>query len=453
MNLMNEEKLNPYKLNREEFASALRKGQGRAMLHVMHYGLEDVNDLVLEACLHNQVFDNQIDSNRGGWLFEMFQGSPHFIEFRDAIINAIETETNDWNQYQLCRLVMEIASQDDNEALRKLRAFVYENAADPASQMDWLGIEELISLDGTQGIIELARIFGNRLLSDPNDFVSDYFLHQESFPEYSKVLNAYSQGDESINRYREYLEKRGQGYSSKQPVDKETIKRQNYEKARKEYSLQMIMDLAKKKGGKSYIYTRFGKYATEEELEVVYTALLEEPRDSIRKRLLWVFRRAKLPRIDKKLLAWANRKDKNIRSSAIQALAQLTDPRIRQLARRKLESGKLPDPADEVIDLFVNNFETGDEILIESFLDQIRLDPYEIHGVGFSLLELANRQENLILASLILWVYENTPCAYCRYKAAVWLDRVHQLPDAVRFECQYDSDEDTRAFARGNGEN
>jgi hypothetical protein len=61
------------RLDRTEFASALRKGQGRAMLPVIHFGLDDVKDLVLEACIHNQVYDQQIESGRGDWLFEMFR--------------------------------------------------------------------------------------------------------------------------------------------------------------------------------------------------------------------------------------------------------------------------------------------------------------------------------------------------------------------------------------------
>ena len=127
------------RLSQKEFKAALEKGQGRATLHVIQFGLDDVKDLVLEACLHNQVYDQQIESNRGKWLFNMFQDSPHFPEFRDAIFRALEVETNYWDIYQLCSLVREIAVTGNEEAHQRLKKFVYRNAANSRSEDDFTG--------------------------------------------------------------------------------------------------------------------------------------------------------------------------------------------------------------------------------------------------------------------------------------------------------------------------
>lgn len=129
-------------LDRLEFAAALSKGQGRAMLHVIHYGFNDIKNLVLEACIHNQVYDQQLESSRAEWLFEIIKDSQHFQDFRNAVLKAIETEVDFWNKFQLCRLLKEIAVNDDEEARRTLREFVCRNAANPESEGDWLGVEE-----------------------------------------------------------------------------------------------------------------------------------------------------------------------------------------------------------------------------------------------------------------------------------------------------------------------
>lgn len=63
-------------LSRVEFASALRKGLGRAWLQVASFGLDNVVDLVLDACLRDQSYDPQCESSRAGWLFGMFSVSP-----------------------------------------------------------------------------------------------------------------------------------------------------------------------------------------------------------------------------------------------------------------------------------------------------------------------------------------------------------------------------------------
>ena len=196
----------------------------------------------------------------------------------------------------------------------------------------------------------------------------------------------------------------------------------------------------------------FGKHATAEELEGVYASLLRESSIPVRRRLLWVFRRAKLPHVDELLLDWANSDNDELRADSITALSQVSDPRIHQLAKMKMETGKLLGADNNAISLLIYNYESGDERLIRAALDQIQSDPEDAHSLGYCIRLLADQREDPSLANLLLWVYENTPCAFCRRQAAFWLDRTHQLPDELRFECQYDSDEDTRTFARGFGE-
>lgn len=126
------------------------------------------------------------------WLFQMFKDSSHYPKFRETILNAIQIETDFWSLFQLCRLIQHIAALGDEEAHQALQRFVYRNTTDSTSERDWLGVEELLSNEGTDGVIGLARIFGRRLISAPNDFVDDSILHNEAYPEYAKVLIEYS---------------------------------------------------------------------------------------------------------------------------------------------------------------------------------------------------------------------------------------------------------------------
>ena len=80
-------------LDRDEFTSALRKGQGRAMLQVLHFGLDEVADLVLQACIHNQVYDQDVEGGRADWLFSMFKDTDYFSDFRITILNSLKIET------------------------------------------------------------------------------------------------------------------------------------------------------------------------------------------------------------------------------------------------------------------------------------------------------------------------------------------------------------------------
>ena len=44
-----------YRLSRDEFEDAVSKGLGRAVLYARRYGVEEVADILLDACVHNKV--------------------------------------------------------------------------------------------------------------------------------------------------------------------------------------------------------------------------------------------------------------------------------------------------------------------------------------------------------------------------------------------------------------
>ena len=104
------------RLERSEFTAALKKGLGRAARHVSAYGLDEVADLVLEACLHDQRYDAQAEPNRAGWLFTMFSDSDQYPRFQESILNHLKTETRMYDALQLLGLAKEMAAGGDDEA-------------------------------------------------------------------------------------------------------------------------------------------------------------------------------------------------------------------------------------------------------------------------------------------------------------------------------------------------
>ena len=63
-------------LTLEKFQDALRKGLGRALMHVKTYGTENVRDEILQACLHNFIYDPQCEKSRANWLIEIINLAP-----------------------------------------------------------------------------------------------------------------------------------------------------------------------------------------------------------------------------------------------------------------------------------------------------------------------------------------------------------------------------------------
>jgi len=434
------------RLTREEFAAALRKGQGRAYLHVQRYGLEEVVDLVLEACIHNQIYDKYFESGRGDWLFSLFRNSPHSSKFRNAILDALQTEKNPKDLLQLTRLARNLADQGDKETRQVLGDVVYRIARDPSVE-DWVGVWDWLDLEGETGLLNLARIYGQRLIAKPEGDVYWGLLDLDEYPRMKTIIDEYSQKDVAIKAYRDYLLiKQSELAPVESGIETGQVKRQRT-RPRKEYTLAEILESARSQiKHRNYRYLSFGYHATAEELETIYNQLLIETDPVTIERLLWVFRRPKLPKLDEQIFGWANSPIEGLRSAAIVALSQMADERIHALAREKALSGSLVGVDNDALNLFRKNYEPGDADLIIQALAILQPNIDDAHSLGISILELAEKYKDPGLEKAVLWTYENTPCAFCRFNTVRWLDEYQLLSDEQLFECQYDAEVDIQEF-------
>jgi len=439
------------KLEKDQFASAMKKGLGRAMIHVSHYGLDNVDDLVLDACIHNYCYDIQVEPNRSGWLFQMFGKSDRYSKFSEIILDRLKTETDLYNLAQLCGIAKKMAMNGDNNAREGLRERVLE-IAKTATSDDSVGEGAWIELEGTNGFLELARIYGQRLLINPEDIVPDYIVHLgETENELKDILFRFAEKEVEIKAYKDYLEGKGVFKIRSERVAMDaTQKSERHERIRKEYNLDSILKEAKRKVGNSPgRYITFGRYATPKELEEVYNQLFIEADKDVLLRLLWVFRRTPLPQLSEMFFDWAKGTDNKLRESSIIALAQLSDQQIHELAISKVREGELLGADNNVLDLFLKNFEINDiQIITQALaLALLKPEPKDAHSIGFSLLDLGEKHAMVELAEALKWAYENTPCSNCRFRIVEQLFKWQKLDDTMLYESQFDANEDIRNFA------
>ncbi len=229
-------------LSREEFATALKKGQGRAWWHIAEHGLDDVADLVLEACLHDQRYDSS-ECSRADWLFEMFGATVHYRRFHAAILAALQPEANAWEADQLCELAKAMAAQGDVQARQALRSYAFDKASHRTND-DGLGAEEWIALTGFDGLIELAHIYGQRLLIDSADTPGNLWWSDEEMPIFHTALLQHAPTDIAVAAYCKYLEAHG-AFTPRRPLDREAARQQARQHIRAQSTLDQILDEAK----------------------------------------------------------------------------------------------------------------------------------------------------------------------------------------------------------------
>lgn len=439
-----------YKLTREQFADAVSKGLGRAMIHVKRHGLDDIADILLDACIHNKVYDVQCEDSRARWLFEMFKDRAEYPTFRNAILKALESETKCADLGQMCGLAKEMAQTGDDNAKQILRKCVLDFAKTP--EKDGLGVEELVEVCGNSAVLDLGKIYGSRFLINPDEDIISYgFCCDE---DRQKLLIENSKFDPEIKAFWDYVVKSGYlKLQKRKELTREQIKANKQRRRRwhrKKYPLKKIVEDARNGVGKyPGYYVRFGEYATARELEKICDLILTERDEDVRMRLLWVFRRTSLPKYSLKFFNWANGEHEGLRCASIAALAQVSDKRVHELARAKAKTGQVLGADNEAIDLFIENYESSDAKLIINTLYSVKPAPDDAHAFSHSIRNLTEKYKDQKLTDALIWVYENTPCSSCRADAVKRINEIGALKQEMIDECMWDGSEYIREFAKG----
>lgn len=424
-------------LSREEFATALQSGHGRALLYVLKCGIDGVADLVLEACLHDQAYDPQSEGSRAKWLFDMFYNTQEYRRFSNAILSALASENETRDLQQLCELASHMAAKGDVGAHDALRSRVLSHAL--GSEDIWVGARELVSLDGNPAVVELARRYGTRLLLDSEEYCPGLDeLFDGNIPlEVRKNLQELSVTDHKVKAYWEYVLQAEANWTP-DLNSQEKIR----ERTRQRLSLQKILDDAVATSGEyPGPYTSFGKAATPEELMIIFQHLLTASSEKVAIRLLWVFRRTQVPKLDPKLWEFAASTNEDLKAAAIEVLAQNSDPSIGKFARNILSNGGFNEKNPEVLDLFIHNFEPGDGKLISFTVQQIKTIPDYAHEIGWSILNICDKNHSPELTPALNWVYENMPCTTCRERAVRHMLQLGSIRSEILEECRYDAND------------
>lgn len=440
------------RLDRKTFASALQKGLGRAYLHVVNYGLDGLADLVLKACLHDQSYDPQSEPSKAKWLFSIFHNSPQAQEFSETILTALKTKRDTWDLAQLFELSKELALNGNLVAREVIKEKAFKKAS-KSSEDEWLGASEWIDLAGIDGAIELAKIYGSRLLRNPEDYVpeDEIFPNKKIMLDFLRRLVNESEKEPALQAYSNYVEQRGSFKPRSDPktLDKEAVFKKRCEWVRLAHNLDSILlDAKNKKGEFGIQYSQFGRCATKEELEIIYANLLNETDDEIVLRLLWVFYKTAIPRLHIKFFFWANGNNSKLKYASINALSQIKDKKVHELAKGKIQMGKLLGADSGVLGLFIKNYDGNDATLISHALSTIRPAREDIHDLASNIIDLSQNHKNTKLFDCLKWAYENTPCSECRNKIVAQLGTLHQLDDRLLYECQFDSNENIVTFAK-----
>lgn len=427
-------------LNQAQFINALEKGFGRAYQYIEQNRDELIRDQLLHACLINQSYDRQCEESRAEWLMSIINLSKNRDFYIPKIIAALAAsgEYSDVNQlYELCQF---FAQQGDKSA----KLAIYEKFDLQEFNESYLGGDEIIQMDGLEGLLHVAKVIGKRIIEEGGYWDTDILYCQACEMFGKEPTDEFLVGHAKENRFvTAYLDE----LKIHQDRGKHKDSRSHIEKFRDEYPIERILDdINNTKEKHLSIYLRFGRHATTDEIERIFSLLITETNNEKLIRYLWVFRRRELPRVSLAITDLVFSSDPKIQDAAIFALSQLTDSSIRDIAI-SLCSNEDKEIALKAIELFINNYQEGDSKYIDPILNTVE-DKHILHGACMDTIKLFEKHPLKELVNVMLWVYENTPCTHCRNWAVGLLIEKGWLPEKQLNECLHDCVEDTRELAK-----
>ena len=420
--------------NNFPFADVLQKGLGRAFNYVKQLDELEIRDDLLNACLHNLAYDAQCESRSAKWLFELIHLTGNSEFYRDKIFTALPTTNDFWDLKQLYDLVLIWAKQGNLEA----KEIIYRTYEKQELNESWLGGEQIIKLDGIDGLLAVADIFGAKLLED-HELGEDNSLINIACESYGSTKVKSTLEKEALNNINIKAYLNAVKSSEENYGDFKRNRNKN-----KKIELDYIMQKIEQKKSSFYIFNRFGINATHAEIEQIFYLLSKETRKKQLCRYLWIFKNRAFPKLDNRLFDLAASDDEELQYFAIAALANNKSNSLHDLAIKLIQ--QQPKSIDNrVLSLFINNYQSGDFKTIESVLTSSQDIDFR-HYAGMDLIKIIDAQNNPELIDCALWVYEYTPCSHCRHEILKILIDTQQTTSNILEECLHDCCPDIRAL-------
>jgi len=410
----------------QEFQHVLELGLGRAILYLRDHDAGPYRDIILNACLHNQAYDSQIEGNRVRYMFEIVRLTREPGFYREQILTALAARSKDWDS-QAYDLVSLFAQQGDNQARRLMQDTFVKNIMEDCPYGG-----AFMELDGSDGYVFVAAQLGDQALAEDEWVYS--FLHRRAEELLGKeeawlALEQASIHNSRVNAYIEALR------------TSRTQEEERRKKSRPDVTLFSYEQL------KEQLYRRlpwvhWGIHATEADLKKAAADLLAEIDPERIRRLLSIFRGRRFPLDFRPLIEMANSSDHQISFRAFTALGQIAHPEVRGFALSLLQ---LSIPRGCPVRLLINNYQDGDHALVETFVQKLQ-DKDEIHRVDIDIRDFYEAHPNLEREVRIRrQLYEIGPCILCREGHVERLLELNALPDWMGEECQYDANLDIQA--------
>ena len=424
-------------LSAAEYRDALWKGLGRTVLFVQRYGDADYREEIVRGCICDLRFDRQTMQDHSDQLFDIIVAtgaSDWYINHLTEVLPTLDSEQFDpWQAVAVLRRFAESGAL-------KARAAVIEAFDRDAANGNVEYLDDLLLVEGAQGLVRAARSLPWQSIKEDDQWrvwgAVEQWSERDGHDAVRAQIRALLPAPTQLRPRFEYLEAKWLEVESRRDKRSWSNPVPTYDE------LVGLLDARVRRGRESVLTYLFlpMKNVSPETVERLGRDLLDESDPLRRLGLVKAFRHRPFPFGHEPLMPFLESADEDLRFVAMQALAKLRHPDIRQYALEGERTGLRPDLVAEMLKL---NALPEDESVLLDFARR-ELDPKIYHSVTIGLLRLMESHSDIRSREICFQLYERGACSMCRTGIVDLLMKSGPLPEWISAELPYDSERHTR---------
>lgn len=434
-------------MTKREFKQAMLRGLGRCVIEINKIDdIEKYRDLVMWGCLHNLSYDSQAEGWRGEFMY-VLQKKFADESFEDAVIEKFINSKGNPCQFKhyinmLYCFAFHGKEKSRNALFEKyemmLREFINSKSYKRKDEFEWLCVW-IVSLDGIDAFKKIVVDIGHVYIKKPklSEFKFDWFYaasqnncgknhiknyFEKQIPKSEEVRGFYNTVDDSklddgVNYLDEKITVKDVIEASRRPLNE--CRRTIY---------------------------RFARTSSKEERLELANAAVSEENENSKANMLLVFKMKEFPLEIEIIIDASKSNNENLSRRAFELLAEIKDKRVREYALELIYQDRNLEYA---LMILFSNYENQDAELVYKMLKQIKVGYKDKlwHDIYCNAIKWIENDKS-VPEKIILYLYENTLCAYCRENIVMVMSKRRMLKGALLKECLNDSNWDIRRFAR-----
>lgn len=412
--------------------NSLKRGTGEAYLIVKNNPNIDFSTQIIKGALNIYAYDGQSEGDRAKYIFDIISISMQKDKIRKSVLQGLATEQdNTWNLTHLFALAKLYAQQNDTEVKQAIYDRFLTNQIEGS---DWVGANEILELDGLDGLFYIADKFGKYIEQNPGSLQDDWLIR--NFQDNNGHIKVYQELDRKAKSNKFigiYLDN-----------IKQTTAGQRKHKSKSGHFIDIIDEIL---NSKPFISFKRKRNLTDDEVKKAARRLMEETDNSNIERLLDIFCFYKFPYDSQLILNFAKNKQtgKNrIAEYTIYALKHLKGKEIRIFAIDKIQNSKKPIGFLEIL---VSNYRKGDHKLLIEIAKKTRTEHKieQLAGIYSEIYKLNRTRE---CKGPLEILYDKMNCAIHRNGIVEILIRNRVLSDKIKNEIKFDCNPETRKLTK-----